>query len=546
MSTVPDNELDAAAGRESGQRESAGNQGFSPGRLLSEFMSDLRQLPWGTLLIVLAAVALLLLLFHETTAGIVRTWTNSVTYNHGFMIVPITLFLLWMRRHTLAACIVRPDPVALIFLLGAAFVWLLGEMVDVNVVREFALVTMLIALVWFITGRAATRKMAFPLVFLYFAVPFGDFLVMPLMIFTADVAIGLVRLTGIPVFREGMYFSLPTGNWAVVEACSGIRYLIASFTLGALFAYLMYRTFWRIAIFMVLAVVVPIIANALRAYMIVMIGHLSGMELAVGVDHLLYGWVFFGVVIFLMFWIGSFFRQDGVIESRQGRAATMHAGAHGNTRATLAVAAVLGLGLTILFPVAAAYLDNPDRYPQPTLQAPAAAGGWAVADEADLSWKPNYHNPRASFHQAFINSDDALVYAFGAYYNDQRRRGDLLFWRNSVVNTNFRHYRVMHQRGQRLPGSIPGTVREVQVRGPEGDFIAWEWFWVDGDTTVRRWEIKARESLSRLLGRGDDAAVIILYTYHQDDPDQARAVLQTFLQDMSAPLHKSLDNANQH
>ena len=53
----------------------------------------------------------------------------------------------------------------------------------------------------------------------------------------------------------------------------------------------------------------PIFANFLRAYMIVMIGHLSSMKLAVGVDHFIYGWVFFGVVIGLLFWLGSFWRE---------------------------------------------------------------------------------------------------------------------------------------------------------------------------------------------------------------------------------------------
>ena len=43
--------------------------------------------------------------------------------------------------------------------------------------------------------------------------------------------------------------------------------------------------------------------------MIVMIAHLSDMKLALGVDHLIYGWVFFGIVMLLLFWIGSYWRD---------------------------------------------------------------------------------------------------------------------------------------------------------------------------------------------------------------------------------------------
>ena len=54
--------------------------------------------------------------------------------------------------------------------------------------------------------------------------------------------------------------------------------------------------------FVAASILVPIVANWLRAYMIVMIGHLSNNKLAVGVDHIIYGWVFFGIVMLLLFW----------------------------------------------------------------------------------------------------------------------------------------------------------------------------------------------------------------------------------------------------
>lgn len=40
----------------------------------------------------------------------------------------------------------------------------------------------------------------------------------------------------------GLIFTLTSGNWSVVEGCSGLRYLISSFTLGAVYAYLNYTS----------------------------------------------------------------------------------------------------------------------------------------------------------------------------------------------------------------------------------------------------------------------------------------------------------------
>ncbi|MCX8006462.1 MAG: exosortase, partial [Burkholderiaceae bacterium] len=126
---------------------------------------------------------------------------------------------------------------------------------------------------------------------------------------TADFTVLALKLTGIPVYREGNYFMIPSGQWSVVEACSGLRYLIASLMVGVLFAHLMYVSRRRQILFVGASVVVPIVANWLRAYFIVLIGHLSGNELAVGVDHLVYGWIFFGFVMLLLFSIGARFRE---------------------------------------------------------------------------------------------------------------------------------------------------------------------------------------------------------------------------------------------
>jgi exosortase/archaeosortase family protein len=110
-----------------------------------------------------------------------------------------------------------------------------------------------------------------------------------------------LRASGIPVFREGNKIVIPSGAWLVVEACSGVRYLLASLMVGTLFAYLNYQSARRRWTFVALSILIPIVANWIRAYLIVMLGHLSGNKIAVGVDHLIYGWLFFGVIIASMY-----------------------------------------------------------------------------------------------------------------------------------------------------------------------------------------------------------------------------------------------------
>lgn len=467
---------------------------------------------------VVAAVLLLLAVFHESYWSMVETWARSETFAHGFLIVPIVLFLIWRQRNALADVVPRPFPLAGVVLAGLGVVWLLGELVDVVSVRQFSVVLMIPAVVWLMLGTHVLWRLQFPLAYLLFAVPFGEFLVEPLMVFTADVTVGLVRLTGIPVFREGLYFSLPTGHWAVVEACSGVRYLIASLALGALYAHITYRTWFRRCMFMIAAIIVPIIANALRAYMIVMIGHLSDMSLAAGVDHLLYGWVFFGVVIFLMFWVGGFWRQD----VRPQASAQRHSLAGGAQPSVGRYASALALTIALIAaaPLYAAWMDRAG-WPAPDLgEEPANIGDWR-ATGLEPAWTPGYRNTRDQWHAEYqLGGDHVGLYT--GFYAEQSRYGKMATWENTLAGRGSDDWR--REAGGRGPD---GAQRQLLV-GPDSRVVAWQWYWVDGHLTTSRHLVKGREALSRLLGGTDDAANIVIYGTYRDRPDEVEPAMREF------------------
>ena len=263
-------------------------------------------------LICAAAVLAIVFAFGETALSMVQIWRSSETFSHGFVVVPIALWLGWRKREELARIPMRPYWPGLLMVAAAGFLWLLGSLADANVVEHFALVLLIQSAVVVIVGLAMSRALAFPLLFLFFAVPFGEAFVPKMMDWTADFTVLALKLSGVPVYREGNSFIIPSGSWSVVEACSGVRYLISSLMAGTLYAYLMYKSVRRRLLFVGAAILVPIVANWLRAYVIVMIGHLSANQLATGVDHLIYGWVFFGIILFALFWIGARYREDDV------------------------------------------------------------------------------------------------------------------------------------------------------------------------------------------------------------------------------------------
>ena len=137
----------------------------------------------------------------------------------------------------------------------------------------------------------------FPLLYLCFLVPFGDALVPALQMVTAVITIHLTRLSGIDAAIDGVFIDTPAGLFEVAEACSGVKFLVAMAALGVLVAYACFRSPRRRAVFLAAAFALPILANGVRAWGTIAIAQALGIEFAQGFDHVVYGWVFFALVV---------------------------------------------------------------------------------------------------------------------------------------------------------------------------------------------------------------------------------------------------------
>ncbi|HZM34777.1 MAG TPA: exosortase A [Burkholderiales bacterium] len=481
---------------------------------------------------IAATLAVILAVYWETVASTVALWVNSETYTHGFFILPLSLYLVWRQRHELARIAPRPDLLGFFVLGGAGFAWITGAAAQVQVLEQYAVTAMIPGAVLALAGRRAALAMAFPLAFLLLAVPFGEAFLPPLMSWTADFTVGALRLTGVPVYREGNLFAIPTGTWSVVEACSGLRYLIASVTVGALFAYLNYQRAWKRAVFIALSIAVPIAANFVRAYMIVMIGHVSNMKLAVGVDHFIYGWVFFGVVIGLLFWLGSFGRDPApqaaseVRPVAQGRPASS---------AAIAAAAFGCVAIASVWSIYAAQLDTGPA--QVRLATPAGASGWLSDPTSDMSWRPRYAGAAASTFQVYRKGERTVALYVG-YYRDQRQGAELVNFMNRVdtkpawinVGTDVRSEDL----------GAPVELRQTHLRGRGERLLVWEWYRIGRNELSNPFLAKALLARDKLLGRGDESAAIILAAPYEARPELAAESLRQFAREMRPSLDAAL------
>jgi exosortase A len=480
---------------------------------------------------IAAAVAVLgILAAHaETAASIVAIWKRSETFAHGFLVIPIALWLAWRERRHLLAVPARPWSYALMAVAASGGVWFVASLADVVSGRQFALAFMLQAAIVAVVGIAVARAAALPLLFLLFAVPAGEFLLPTLIDWTADFTIAALRLSGVPVFREANHFVIPTGAWSVVEACSGLRYLIASMMIGVLYAAVCYRSAWRRAAFLAASIAVPLVANWLRAYMIVMLGHLSNNRLAVGVDHLVYGWLFFGIVMALLFWVASFWSepQAGMpTASAAGHRATTPVREPPHHFFAVAIAAIV---LAMLWRPLLALFDEQGPTATPTLAAIAATKGFVPVDNPVSSWTPAYGGHSATFRQSFVKGDVAGG-LYIAYYRDQAKGRELVTTANQLVAVNDDVWREVARSPVALSFADEATeaVRSV-VRGGGERLVVYRLYWIDGALTASDYVLKARLAWSKLRGHGDDAALVVFYARENERNDAAREAFEALM-----------------
>ncbi len=305
--------------------------------------------------VVLVGLCWLGWLFLPEIRAAAAVWRGSTAYTHCFVVLPIVGFLAYDRRARVRGLCVRPLPGLALLALPLALLWLAAELLGLMEARQFIALAYVELLIVAVFGWSFLRAYAVPLGYLVFLVPAGAFLTAPLQDFTARFIVVGLNLLHIPNYADAHVIEIPEGAFYVAEACAGLRFLVASVAFGAMYAATLFRTPGRRLIIMLIAVVMPIIANGIRALGIVLAGHWVGSAAAVAADHIIYGWGFFSFVLVLLIMAGAPFRQDrGQVE----RAVVATASTH-----TLSLVPILGVALVVgllaaLGPVVAGVFDR--------------------------------------------------------------------------------------------------------------------------------------------------------------------------------------------
>lgn len=443
------------------------------------------------------------------------TWVRSPTYSYGLLVPPVVAWLIWRQRAALRQTAPRPWPWGLVLVGGAGLVASLGQVVAALVVEQLALVALVQAATLTLLGPRVFRRLAFPLLYLYLAVPLGDELIAPLQQLTARFAVGVLELIGVPARLDGLLIHIPNATFHVAEACAGLRFLLASFALGLLLAWLFFRSWWQRLLFVALAIVLPIVGNSLRAAGVVLAAHWGDAQAAISLDHLTYGYVFTGLLLACLVGLAAML---GARRAAAGDPASSGGPDARDRSRRIALTASAALVAAVLPALAARPAADQCRI-APILNPPQIVAPWGTASPAP-DWRPVAANPDAELWQGY-RRDGAAVDLYVGYYCAQRAGAEAVSETHRLTGGG--HWLVQAQGRDRLDasaGQVPVQSTEVRFAGQRRLVLVW--YWVDGRFTADPLAAKLLQTRAAVLGGPPSAAVIVASTPFDGDPSVAR------------------------
>ena len=478
---------------------------------------------WTRPLVVLGVCLLaILVIFASDAADMARQWWGSSTYQHCLFLVPITGWLLWQRRDEVARQTPAGWPPGLALVFAAALVWLIGEAGGVALLRHVGLVAMVQATVVAVLGPAVARAILFPLFYLIFLVPFGDEFVGPMQTLTARMTMALLGWTGIPAHLDGVFITTPAGWFEVAEACAGVKFLVAMVVYAALAAHVCFRSNVRRALFMAAAVIVPVLANGVRAWGTIFAAELTSVKFATGFDHVVYGWFFFAAITVLVMAVAWRFFDRRIGEPwLDGKVFAVW-----RPTAPVMLMAPLAIAVVALPPLWDAVASRDGRVALPGAVVLPDVPGWTRSgDGPAVPWVPRFDGADHRLFGRYGNTAGRHVDVAAALYGWQGKGREVVGYGQGAADPNG-----VWKWAADLPPIAGG--RNERLLGPHAVARQAVTFWdVGGQPVGSRGAVKFATLRTRLAGGSQSAATLIVSA---EEPG-AREAIAAFVAALRAP-----------
>jgi exosortase A len=259
-------------------------------------------------IIVAAAISLMvsfLYCYFQTIDNLIRSWSNTEEYSHGFFIFPISAYVVWLKKDKLLQLKATPSYWGLGIAAASLIAYIISKFAGVATLASLTMLPFISGSIIYLYGFQVFKEMLFPIGFLIFMIPIPSqimsSLTIPLQLLVSKLAVVMTKVLQIPVFREGNVIHLPDYTMQVVDACSGLRSMISLLTLSTIFSYLTVRSNILRVILCLSGIPIAILVNIIRVFLTIIVYYYFHYNLAEGTIHTVFGlFIFVLALVFLV------------------------------------------------------------------------------------------------------------------------------------------------------------------------------------------------------------------------------------------------------
>lgn len=253
-----------------------------------------------------AVAAVLLVLYAPTLFNIYLAYVApSSFYTHGFLVPAACFFLYRERRERLLRAPPGSSGAGVVLIVLGCLLHIFGLRASVSVASGLSILVVIIGLALYHRGGLYTRELLPVLGILLFMIPLPESLLYQLTFSMkmAAAALGssISEWLGLPVSREGIYITLPSGlSFAIEDPCSGLRSVVALSAISYVLAVLAPVTIWRKWLIFLAAVPLAWAGNLARVVATICLAYFVEGSAGSAAPHALVGFGSFLVSLLLL------------------------------------------------------------------------------------------------------------------------------------------------------------------------------------------------------------------------------------------------------
>jgi len=245
--------------------------------------------------------------FYPALELLAAKWSESEDYTHAFFIVPVIGYIIWQKRDLFSTARGASGATILGGVLACLTMagYILSLQIQVPTIIFLSMAFFVVSVLIYFAGVGGVVKLAVPIVLLFMIIPIPNQLMSSLtaslQLKISEMSEVILRLVGVPLFREGNVIEVSGMSFAIVEACSGIRSLISMTTLSVLISYFTLSRWWSFCILFLISIPIALFINLIRVVAMVLVYHYFKIDITTGTVHTVSGLVIFIIGLVLLF-----------------------------------------------------------------------------------------------------------------------------------------------------------------------------------------------------------------------------------------------------